>query len=67
VEYDAVIRLGESSEKVETTFEAGALITLQGTFPDNYELTDVELVDAVDSVDFDDIGPDYSDDRDYEE
>lgn len=61
------IYLGDSSEKVETTFEAGILITLQGEFPDNYELTEVELVDATDDVDFGDIGPDYSDDRDYEE
>jgi hypothetical protein len=61
------VGIGNSSEKVETTFEAGVLITLQGDFPDNYELTDVELVDAADSVDFGDIGPDYGDDRDDEE
>jgi hypothetical protein len=61
------VGIGDSSEEVETTFEAGVLITLQGTFPDDYELTDVELVDAPDSVDFDDIGPDYSDEREYDE
>jgi hypothetical protein len=61
------IGIGDSSEKVETTFDAGILITLHGDFPDSYELTDVELVDAVDSVDFGDIGPDYGDNQDYEE
>ncbi|MGY3496762.1 PIN domain-containing protein [Bradyrhizobium sp. USDA 4502] len=61
------VRLGESSDRVEMTFEAGVLMTLQGEFPENYEVTDVELVDAIDGVDFGDIGPDYSDDRDYEE
>lgn len=61
------VRLGESSDRMETTFEAGVLITLQGEFPEDYELADVELVDATDSVDFGDIGPDFSDDRDFEE
>jgi hypothetical protein len=61
------VGIGASSEKVETTFEAGVLITLQGDFPDNYELAGVELVDAADSVDFGDIGPDHGDDQDYEE
>lgn len=61
------VRVGESRDKVETTFDAGVLITLRGPFPSNCELDGVELVDATDSVEFDDISPDYSDDGDYED
>ncbi|MGM5049534.1 PIN domain-containing protein [Tardiphaga sp. 604_B6_N1_1] len=60
------VRIGESREKVELTFDAGILITLQGEFPDDYEITDFELVDVPDSVYFGDINPDYNDDG-YEE
>jgi hypothetical protein len=59
------IPIGSSHETVQVGFNAGILITLVGNFaegPSGYDLEDVELVDAIDNVDFGDVDPDFSDD-----
>jgi hypothetical protein len=59
--------IGSSTAEMDTEFEAAILVTFEGDLtaqPPVAELTAVELVEAIDSVDFGEIGPDYGDDPD---
>jgi hypothetical protein len=59
------VPIGSSHETVQVGFNAGILITLVGNFtsdPSGFDLEDVELVDAIDNVDFGDVDPDFSED-----
>jgi hypothetical protein len=68
--YDSIdkeyVPMGSTSTTVETDFEAGALITFEGDFsasPPEVTVSNLELVDVIDSVDFGDISPDYRDEE----
>lgn len=59
------IPMGSCSAERDIEFEAAVLITFEGDFsaePPEVEVKAVELVEAIDSVDFGPIGPDYGDD-----
>jgi hypothetical protein len=63
------IPMGDCDAQTEVEFDAGVLVTFEGDFSDStpeFEITDVELVDAPDTVDFGNVGPDFSSD-DYRE
>ncbi len=63
------VPMGSTSAETEVEFEAAALITFEGDFsatPPEISVTELELVDAITSVDFGEVSPDYSDDH-YEE
>lgn len=54
--------IGASSCDEASEFNAGALVTIEGEFTESslqFDFTEVELVGAIDSVDFGEIGPDY--------
>lgn len=58
------IPIGRSTVDEEIYFKAALLITLEGDFTTNLldiEITNVELVDAIESVDFGDVSPDFLD------
>jgi hypothetical protein len=60
------IGVGSAHAETEVEFDAGALITLEGDFssdPPDVHLGALELVDAIDSVDFGDVHPDYGTDE----
>ena len=70
--YDSIdkeeIYIGSTEVGLEQNFDAYALVTLEGEFkihPEDVEITDVEVVDMIDSVDFGwveiDHEPDYDD------
>lgn len=60
--------LGSSSEQRDINFEAAVLVTFVGDFKDeeNIEITDIDVVDTPDSIDFGDVEMDYDDDPSYE-
>ena len=63
------VPMGSSSAEVDEEFDAGALITFEGDFsasPPEVVISELELVDAIDTIDFGDIGPDHDDDH-YDE
>jgi len=63
------VPMGSTSAETEVDFEAAALITFEGDFsaaPPEVDVAELELVDAIKSVDFGSVSPDYSDDR-YDE
>jgi PIN domain len=67
--YDGIdkdyVQIGDCAADQEVNFNAGALVTLEGDFgknPPEFDLVSVELLDALDSVDFGDVRPDYSND-----
>lgn len=63
------ISMGNCDAQTELEFDAAVLVTFEGEFSGNapeFEITDVELVDTPDTVDFGSVSPDYSSD-DYRE
>ncbi len=57
------IGIGSADAETEVEFEAGALITFEGEFsrhPQEMRIGALELLDAIDSVDFGEVHPDYS-------
>jgi hypothetical protein len=60
------VPMGSESIGTDVEFEAGALVTFEGDFsaaPSGVTISKLELVDAIDTIDFGDINPDYSDDH----
>jgi hypothetical protein len=59
------VSMGSASAETEVDFEAAALITFEGDFsaaPPAVDVPELELVDAINSVDFGEVSPDYGDD-----
>jgi len=61
------VPMGNNSAETEVEFDAAALVTFEGDFsaiPPEVEMSDLELIDAIDCVDFGNVEMDYADDRD---
>ena len=69
--YDSVdkdyVSIGGAHKSISSTFPSSLLVTVIGDFfvePPVYDIESTELIDGPTSVEFGDVGPDYSDDRD---
>lgn len=60
------VSMGSASAETEVEFDAAALITFEGDFAtseDEIEMSSLELVEAIDSIDFGEVEIDYGEDR----
>jgi hypothetical protein len=63
------IPMGDCDAQTELEFDAAVLVTFEGDFSESapeFEITHVELVDAPDTIDFGNVGPDFAS-NDYRE
>jgi len=63
------ISMGDGSAEREETFEASILLDMEGDFsekPIEFDISKIELVDMIDSVDFEEVEPDWESDNDYD-
>jgi hypothetical protein len=60
--------MGECTAERDVEFESDALVSFEGDFssePPQVAVTTVELTNAIDTIDFGEIGPDYAGDMEY--